>query len=282
MDYPLFFYVLKYGVGFMETNEDRKYCVYVHTSPSGKKYVGITSTKPIDRWGSDGRGYLGKTKSGEFKQPAMANAILKYSNWDEWNHEIVATNLSVSDAKNMEQELITQYRCTNSSYGYNISPGGECPQPSDETKHKISESHKGLCASDEAKLNMSNAHKKRWDKNLREEVSKKYTGKGNPMYGVHRYGELNPMFGKTHSDDAKQKISESNCGINNPNSKRVVCIETGVVYDSGGEAERMTGIKSQTILACCNHKPSRKTAGGFHWEFYEAHINKKEGLLCVL
>jgi hypothetical protein len=41
----------------METNEDKKWCVYVHTNKfNGKKYVGITSTKPEDRW-RNGRGY---------------------------------------------------------------------------------------------------------------------------------------------------------------------------------------------------------------------------------
>lgn len=265
----------------MEYSEERKYCVYIHTSPSGKKYVGLTRTKPIDRWGSDGRGYLGKNKNGEFRQPAMANAVIKYSNWDEWQHEIVSTNLSSIEAKQMEQELIAKYKSSNNKYGYNISPGGECPKHSEETKKKISESKKGTHASERARLNMSNAQKRRWDKDARDEISKRYTGEGNPMYGVHRYGDLNPMFGKTHSDDAKKKISESNSGKNNPWSKQVICIETGAIYDSGGEAERMTGIKHQTILACCNHEPHRKTAGGFHWEFYDTYVKEMEGLLCV-
>lgn len=265
----------------MCTNEDRKYCVYIHTSPSNKKYVGITSTSTTDRWGSDGRGYLGRTKNGEFRQSAMANAVIKYSNWDEWKHEVVANNLSVIEAKNMEQELIAKYNCTDSNYGYNISPGGEVTNHSDATRKKISESKIGSHASESARINMSNAQKRRWDQDARDDASTRYSGEGNPMYGVHRYGELNPMFGKKHSREAKEKMRKANSGKNNANSKAVICIETGTIYDSAGEAERATGIKSQTILACCNHKPHRKTAGGLHWEFHDEHVNEMEELLCV-
>jgi hypothetical protein len=129
---------------------------------------------------------------------------------------------------------------------------------------------------------MSNAQKQRWNHNAREEASKRYSGEGNPMFGVHRYGELNPMFGKKHSDDAKEKIRQANSGKNNVNSKAVVCLETETIYNSAGEAERMTGIKSQTILACCNYQPHRKTAGGSHWKFYDEYINEKEESLYVL
>ena len=54
-----------------------------------------------------------------------------------------------------------------------------------------------------------------------EMCSRRYTGEGNPMYGVHRYGsdnpmydvhrygEDNPMYGKHLSEEAKRKIGES-------------------------------------------------------------------------
>lgn len=266
-----------------ELTKEKKWCVYIHTSPSGKKYVGITSQNPIGRWGKDGRGYLGKNKNGEFRQPAMANAVIKYSNWDEWQHDIVATGLILSEAKQMEQTLIAQYKCDNSNYGYNISPGGEGSPLSEKTKLKLRELRQGTHASDDARLNMSIAQKHRWDENKdeKDKRSKQYSGDGNPMYGVHRYGELNPMFGKTHSDDVRQKIREAKRGKNNPCSKIVVCLETGVIYDSAGEAERETGVMSQNILKCCNHIPHRKTAGGFHWKFYDEYINAKEGFICV-
>ena len=47
--------------------------------------------------------------------------------------------------------------------------------------------------------------------------------------------------------------------------KKVLCIETGKVYDSMMKAERQTGINCSSISQCCNGK--YKTAGGFHWCF---------------
>ena len=42
----------------------------------------------------------------------------------------------------------------------------------------------------------------------------KITSKGerNGMYGVHRYGESAPMYGKTHSDETRKLISLKNSG----------------------------------------------------------------------
>lgn len=40
-------------------DEEKKWCVYIHTVPSGKKYVGLTSKNPEDRW-RNGRGYQGQ------------------------------------------------------------------------------------------------------------------------------------------------------------------------------------------------------------------------------
>ena len=50
-------------------------------------------------------------------------------------------------------------------------------------------------------------------------------------------------------------------------SKKVRCIETGIVYPSASEAARQTGIDKSSISKCCRGK--LKTAGGFHWEFVD-------------
>jgi hypothetical protein len=38
--------------------------------------------------------------------------------------------------------------------------------------------------------------------------SKSRIGSLNPMYGVHRFGESSPMFGKKHSQETRNKLSE--------------------------------------------------------------------------
>lgn len=48
-------------------------------------------------------------------------------------------------------------------------------------------------------------------------------------------------------------------------SKKVICVETGVVYTSIAEAARVNNLFENHIGRCCNGKQG--TTGGFHWEY---------------
>lgn len=78
------------------------YSVYIHTSPSNKIYVGITSKKPEVRW-NKGFGY--------YSNPHFYNAIKKYG-WENIKHEIVATQLSFYEACQLEILLIENIKQT--------------------------------------------------------------------------------------------------------------------------------------------------------------------------
>ena len=95
-------------------------------------------------------------------------------------------------------------------------------------------------------------------------------------------GEKHPMFGKHHSEETKQKMSESHIGKhfseehNNKisQSKGVNGIlqfskngEFIAEYPSIHEAERQTGCNNSHICECC--KGERKSAGGFIWRYKE-------------
>ena len=54
---------------------------------------------------------------------------------------------------------------------------------------------------------------------------------------------------------------------NNGVSKKVLCVETGKVYESTMEAERKTGTNNANISACCRGK--LKTTGGYHWRYVQ-------------
>lgn len=51
------------------------------------------------------------------------------------------------------------------------------------------------------------------------------------------------------------------------NYTKVICEETGIVYNSITEAEEELNIKYSSISACC--RGERKTAGGYHWYYFE-------------
>lgn len=83
---------------------------------NGKCYVGITGRIPEERWGVNGIGY--KNKCIHFW-----NAIEKYG-WDNFEHEIIASNLTKSEAECMEVSLIELLNACDNSCGYNMSKGG--------------------------------------------------------------------------------------------------------------------------------------------------------------
>lgn len=158
--------------------------------------------------------------------------------------------LSKEQAGQKEIELISFYNSTDDNFGYNISVGGDAPSLTPEIKRKISMSRKG--------------------KN----------------YG--HIGTLAPMYGKHHSDDAKEKIRMANIGEKNPfygrhhteDSKRRQremrkdCSKSFVQKDLCGNiigefqsiyyASQCAGVNRQCISFCVQGK--YKTAGGFIWE----------------
>lgn len=46
----------------MALSNNKKFIVYMHTSPSGKRYIGITSVKTYNRWGAKGQTLVCKKK----------------------------------------------------------------------------------------------------------------------------------------------------------------------------------------------------------------------------
>lgn len=251
------------------------YYVYRHTSPVNKVYVGITKQKPERRW-LGGLGYR--------TQKRFYRAILKYG-WDNFTHEILYSGLSLEEAEDKERELILFHRSFDKNFGYNIEFGGVSrKEVSAETREKLRISH----TTPEYLAWMHEKNTRRWSnpdehKTMRE----RFTGERNPMYGrklsdehkakllaasravPHRAlrGEENPMYGKHLPEEAKRRISEANWGAKNGRSRKILCVETGVIYGSIRDAYRETGVHFSSISKCCcgvNHR-----AGGYHWRYVE-------------
>lgn len=65
----------------------------------------------------------------------------------------------------------------------------------------------------------------------------------------------------------KEQLSEEEKERRNDiNRKKVVCVETGMVYKSITEAARIFNVTNKSISACANGRT--RTACGLHWEFY--------------
>ena len=260
----------------MIQDNNRVYKIYKHTLPmsvSGKGndmiYIGITLQQPEKRW-QNGRGY--------YKQSYFYNAIKKYG-FDNFLHEILFEDLTKEEAEQKEIELIAKYQSNNREFGYNIANGGNCiGTVSEETKKKISKANMG---NQYGKGNiLSKEHKRK----ISEVMKGNQHAKGLKMpehvkmilAESHKSEEFRKKVsiantGKKQSEEHKRKNSESHEGLG---AKKVVCVETGIIYQSVKEAGNMNNIKGYGhISACC--KGDRETCGGYHWCYEEDYDEEK-------
>lgn len=246
------------------------FVVYKHTSPSEKVYIGITNQKPERRWRSDGSGYR--------QNEQFYNAIKKYG-WDSFKHEILYTDLSLEDALKIEKDLIQEYQLYKN--GYNKSVGGDYGGYTESVREKISRSvtklwsdetyrdhmrkaHIGISASkgfkhtEEAKQKMSAAASARWkDEEYKKHMVEKFKKRPKSFYSE--------KIKKQWDDpDQKQKLTAHLYG-NNYRSKRVICVETGEVFESVSAAAKSVNGSRESIGRAC--RGLAKKSHGKHWRF---------------
>lgn len=85
----------------------------------------------------------------------------------------------------------------------------------------------------------------------------------NKAKGGFNSGRLNAP----HSQTTKDKIGFKN-------GKRVLCLETNIIYPSAAEAGRQNNINNSSISACCRN--TRKSVGNLHWIYYAYPLSEKE------
>ena len=246
----------------------RVYKVYMHTAPNNKRYVGITSTETLVRWGYNGEGY---------RLQMFYRAIKKYG-WKNIKHEILFCNLTKKQAEALEVEIIKYYKSNDKKYGYNIEGGGNsCGKISEETKKKISKSvkagltperlkklsdaHKGQIGrrgfkhSEQSKKNMSNG---RLGMKLSEETKKKLS----ENHKGKNCGEKNGMYGKESWNKGKKlgNIITIRC-------REVINLNTLEVFKSIALAMQKYGGDVGNVC-----RGRQKTAKGYRWMYYEEYL----------
>ena len=252
---------------------DGKYCVYKHTAPNGKVYIGITSRKPEKRWRHDGSGYS--------TSPHFHSAIKKYG-WENIEHEILITGLTKDEAGEMERKMIEKYNSTDRRFGYNEKTGGEygatfcddlLKRMSDIQKkrfenpserERMRKARLGKRASPEARKRMSEAKKGthfEWTEehlNLHREVMKKYYSDPANLERVRKQGKAISIYGL----ETAKKVIQFDDDMN-------IIGE----YESLKASGRATGVRDGNICKCCQRKV--KHAGGYVWR-YASDISSAE------
>lgn len=217
------------------------YTLYMHEFPDGKKYIGVTSKKPDERFGKNGILYKRNTKFFEEIQRV---------GWENIEHKILCTVDTLEDAKKKEIELISFYKSNLQEYGFNTEKGGTIHAHSDETKRKMSEKRKGVKPSDE--------HRKALSKSL----------KGKTVSEDSKRKMSQARSGKALSKEHKKHISESCKG---KGTKAVIQMDMQGnvlnVFQSMKEAGKAINPSGRygNISTCC--KGDRQSAYGYKWKY---------------
>lgn len=262
-----------------------KYVVYMHVSPTMKRYIGITCQDPKKRW-CNGKGYKNNKH--------FFNAVQKYG-WESFEHLILFEGLTKEEACEKEQELIKKYNSHNPHYGYNGTKGGEHYEFSEDVIDRL---RRPKNISDETRNDMRERARIIYEKYLRgrkatpeqiRKISEALKGKKQPSEFCKKRGDSirkvyeerggfsdehkkkisEALTGRTYSDDTIQKFREAKAPDKNPRSRKVVQKDfSGNVirtYASTREAMRETGIEYSSIVRVCNKRLNH--AGGYCWEY---------------
>lgn len=224
-------------------DENRHYCVYVHTNKiNGKKYFGVTGRKPEKRW-QNGRGYN--------KNEHFSRAIKKYG-WNNFDHEVLCSCLTKEEADKLEEKLINEFDTTDQNKGYNLRcGGGSRGKASEETKKKMSKAQKGKRHSEETKRKISKVKTGQIvTKETREKISKSLKGK--------MYGGKNPSAKKTDQYALNGEFIKT--------------------WDCAKDAARALNISPSHISECCND--NFKTYGGYLWRWHDEKLTKEHIKWC--
>lgn len=244
----------------------KKYYVYKHTNKeNGKVYIGVTCQEPKQRWRC-GRGYI--------KNDHFYRSIQKYGWYEGFNHDVLFSGLTQKQAMEKEIELIKFYDSTNYNKGYNISTGGTSGAVGvvGERNHRY-----GKRLPEEVILKIKETKAKNpkiYTEEERKRVSKRVREKYKEEEYVRklrdggfwdgRKGEAHPMYGRK--------------GADNPNSKKVICLNTLEVFASATEASEKMGVNHSKLCMCCRglRKSCGKDRDGnrLKWMYYNDYLER--------
>lgn len=226
------------------------YKVYCHTSPNGKRYVGI-SNNPEKRW-NNGKGYI--------KNYLFYKAIEKYG-WDNFTHEILYENLSIDEAGEIEKKLISEWNLTDPNYGYNLREGGN-GKFSEHSRYLMSKARKGN--TNAAGQYHSLENRKQISESLKE------------YYKEHPVQKLDMSDNKAYQEIITKrqelthiKRSLATSGASNPSARPIKQLDKdGNLIEEFAYATlaaKKYNLDLSSIIRCCRGK--QKTCGGYKWEY---------------
>lgn len=200
----------------------------------------------------DGMEYIGQTchslekRLGDgYKPGTRIREAIDRDGIENFDKEILEDGLTDEQADEREQYYI-RTRNTIWPNGLNLESGGKHSKVNEVSKRKISETLTGHEVNNEMKEKISNSLK---------EYFKNHNS---------------PMLGKSHTEETRQKISQSLQGKIYPSHRKRVLQFTKdgqfiAEYPSQTEASLQSGVSQGNIGMCC--RGERKSAGKYIWSF---------------
>ena len=225
--------------------------IYKITNPLGAVYIG--SSKHIEKRFAQYKNLRNN------EQHKLRNSINKYG-YENHNFEILEV-CSIDLLLKLEREYCIKYNVLNrDNLNLKIPKTGENQKCfSEDVLIKMSKIHKGKVISIETrkKISLSNTGKKRTNE-TKEKISIATKGNKNPMFG-----KISKSKGKKMSEEFCRKNSEARKGKfllgENNNAKKVIDLQTNIVYDSAKEVSLKFNINYSTLKAYLNNKLINKT-----------------------
>lgn len=262
--------------------------VYITTNLiNGRKYIGQKKYRTNRK--DDSNTYLG---SGTI----ILQAIGKYGK-ENFSRETVGVAYSRKELDELEISTIEKHNAINDRDYYNIAPGGEgnggCLAGGNSPQAK-----KVICITTN-KIFDSITLASKYYKCPASRISTNCKGKG------YSSGELNGRrlawmyyddYQTASKEDIKKKIeradnnfepseetkklwSKQRRGAGSSTARKVICLTTNEVFDTGKEASLHYGLARSNVNHCC--RGEQKTAGKhprtgerLKWMFYDEYINK--------
>lgn len=229
---------------------ERKSGIYcIENMINNKKYIG-QSVDLEERW----RKHISELNHNDHHNSYLQHSWNKYGK-DNFNFYILEY-CNVDSLNDKERYYISLYNTIDRDIGYNLTSGGQdCNFKSEDTIEKLSNSIK------QSYENNPFLIQKR-----KSDAIDYWSNSDNLQY---HSGEMNGMYGKHHTEEAKEKMRQARKASSNYNSKprKVLCHELNKVFDSAKGAGKELNISGSNILNVCYGK--RKTCGGYHWSFVE-------------
>ena len=207
--------------------------IYKYTFDNGKCYIGQTINF---------KKRINDHKNNQLNRDFYFYRALRKYGFDSSKFLVIDIAFSKEELNEKEKYYIIFYESTNRKNGYNSKDGGSSGKPTKETKKKDVRSCDWKNSTKEIKEKISKTLKEKYKSGeiISNSLGKKLSEKRKKEISDVNKGNTYRR-GKTHTEEAKEKMRKSSIGQiawNKNKGKPILCIENNTIYNGIGHAAR--------------------------------------------